>query len=207
MKITSKPSRDRKVNIESDGLLLGEKITMVIESIDNESLEQKIVRYCTEEGILRMKLPENEKVEFGFNVEFPPNHPMAKTMTVLQPKNKSFVVIQIGIKISPQHLASLEKFKLKGLFFDMLKRMLLGKNLIFKLEVVQNRFMLSEQIYEEGLNMDIFYRYLREIFNTSLTTNLLLTDIIARKGLRFTKNMEGAKNSKEDEKSFDNFYS
>ena len=128
MKITSEPSQDRKVNIESTAVLLGEKIIMVVESIDNESLEQKIVRYCTEEGILRMKLPENEKVEFGFNVEFPPNHPMAKTMTVLQPKDKSFIIIQIGIKISPQHLSQLEEFKLKRLFFDMLKRMLLSKN-------------------------------------------------------------------------------
>jgi len=180
---------------------------MVVESIDNESLEQKIVRYCTEEGILRMKLPENEKVEFGFNVEFPPNHPMAKTMTVLQPKDKSFIIIQIGIKISPQHLSQLEEFKLKRLFFDMLKRMLLSKNLIFKLEIEQNRFMISEQIYEDGLNMNAFYRYLREIFNTSLTTNLLLTDIVTRKGMRFTKNMEGTKNSKDGEKSFGNFYS
>ena len=205
MKITSKPSRDRKVNIESTAVLLGDKRIMVIESIDNESLEQKIVRYCTEEGILRRKLPENEKVEFGFNVEFPPNHPLPKTMTVLQPKDKSFIIIQIGIKISPEHLSKLEEFKLKGLFFDMLKRMLLSKNLIFKLEIEKNRFMLSEQIYEEGLNMDVFYRYLREIFNTSLTTNLLLTDIVARKGLKFTKNMDGRKNSKE--KSFGNFYS
>jgi len=207
MKITSEPSQDRKVNIESTAVLLGEKIIMVVESIDNESLEQKIVRYCTEEGILRMKLPENEKVEFGFNVEFPPNHPMAKTMTVLQPKDKSFIIIQIGIKISPQHLSQLEEFKLKRLFFDMLKRMLLSKNLIFKLEIEQNRFMISEQIYEDGLNMNAFYRYLREIFNTSLTTNLLLTDIVTRKGMRFTKNMEGTKNSKDGEKSFGNFYS
>lgn len=174
---------------------------MVIESIDNESLEQKIVRYCTEEGILRTKLPENEKVEFGFNIEFPPNHPMAKMMTVLQPKDKSFIIIQIGIKISEQHLASLEKFKIKRLFFDMLNRMLLGKNLIFKLEIKQNRFMISEQIYEEGLNMDVFYRNLRGIFNTSLTTNLLLTDIVARKG--FSPNMQGTKNSKNEK---DNFY-
>ena len=180
---------------------------MVIESIDNESLEDKIVRYCTEEGILRTKLPANEKIEFGFNVEYPPSHPMAKTMTVLQPKDKSFVIIQIGIKISPEHLASLEKFKLKRLFYDMLKRMLLSSNIIFKLEMEQNRFMLSEQIYEEGLNMDVFYRYLRMVFNTSLKTNLMLTDIVARKDLRFTKNRPGTNNSRDGEKSFGNFYS
>ena len=75
----------------------------------NNDIKDKIIKFCTEEGILREVVKESEKIDFGFNVAFPPNHPQPKKLVVLKPKNKKFIVIQVGIQISQEHIQLLKK--------------------------------------------------------------------------------------------------
>ena len=56
------------------------------------TIEEKIAQYCTEEGIGYERLPQSDKLEFGYNIKFPPHHPKPKRITIIQPKKRSFII-------------------------------------------------------------------------------------------------------------------
>mgnify|MGYP006282322335 CR=1 FL=1 len=151
------------------------------EDIEYESLEERIVDYCLEEGILQKRLPENDKVKWGYNIEFPPKNPKPRKMSVIQPAGRKFIVIQLGTQISEEHLKMLKKSKKPNanlVYFEVVKRMLLSRNLLFHIDAKNNRFMISDQIYKDAITMDFFYRTIRKVFNAGLLSNLLLIDLI-----------------------------
>ncbi|MCP4761535.1 MAG: DUF2299 domain-containing protein [archaeon] len=155
-------------------------------SEQNKTIEQKIIDYCTEEGILRDKISGEEdkkKIHFGYNIVFPPNHPQPKKMVLLQPKNKNSIVIQSGTQISSANKQFFQQNpKKKLIFFEILKRFLLSKDIMFNIDIKQDRFLVSDQIYEDGLTMNEFFKSIRKVFNSSVYGNLLLSDIISGKG-------------------------
>lgn len=174
---------------------------------NKNELEQKIIEYCTAEGILREKIPKNDNIEFGYNLTFPPNHPEPKRMMVLQPKGKQFIAIQIGIQISNEHVAILNKDQnIKLLFFEILKRYLLNKDIMFNLDINQNRYLISEQIYEDGLSLDNFYRNLRRVFNASIYSNAVLLDMISGKGGKLASQKNGTSSIGEQNFNASDFY-
>lgn len=149
-----------------------------------ESLEEKIIDFCLDEGILRQRLPDNDKVKWGYNIEFPPNNPKPRKISILQPAEKKFIVIQLGTQVSKEHLEILKKKDKTPqpqtllVYFELIKRMLISRNLLFHIDMKNHRFMISDQIYEDGITQDFFYRTIRRVFNAGLLGNLMLIDII-----------------------------
>ena len=173
-----------------------------------KQIEQKILSYCSEEGIGYIQIPENNNLEFGINIKFPPHHPKPKGIAIIQPKNKSFIVLQIGIQISDEHLKALENQSpnAKMVFFEMIRRNLLAKDLMFKMEIKHNRFLITEQIYEDGLSMDSFFRNIRRIINASDTCNLILSDISSGRGIQMIPKKSSQRPIKDDDDSYNNLY-
>lgn len=151
------------------------------------TFEERIIDYCLEEGILREKLPSNENFEFGYLIEYPPNNPLPKRLSIFQPKNKHFIIIQLAVQISEEHIKGFERLpqqNAKLIYFEFLNRSFLSKNILFRLDEKNNRFIISEQLFEEGITIDLFYRMIRRIVNEAILANLLLSDIIAGKSFK-----------------------
>jgi hypothetical protein len=148
-------------------------------------LERKIIDFCTEQGILRDKLPVNPNIEFAYNIEYPPMQKQPKILVVLQPRGKRFISMQIATQVSPEHIKLLEENgpNLKLGFFESIKRYLVMNNLLFNIDLENNRFLISDEIFEDALTCDFFYRTIRKVFNSCFFTNLILMDILQGKGM------------------------
>lgn len=149
---------------------------------DKTDLKEKIIEFSLEEGILKEKLPENSKIEFGFNIVYPPDMEFPKKLVVFQPRGKKYISIQIGTQISPEHLKMLDQPK-KLLFFEILKRFLITQNLLFHLDINNNRFLISDKIYSDALTMDNYYKTIRKLFNATIFANTLISDIASGKNI------------------------
>jgi hypothetical protein len=173
------------------------------------TLEERIIDYCLEEGILREKLPSKENFEFGYLVEYPPGNPMPKRLSVFQPKDKRFIILQLAIQISEEHIKGFEKLSqtnAKLIYFEILNRTLLSKNILFRLDEKNNRFIISEQLFEDGISMDLFYRTIRKIVNEAILANLLLSDIITGKNSKIIGEKPAEKNEKQGNFQTDLYY-
>ncbi len=150
-----------------------------------KELKEKIMEYCLDEGILGKKAPENPKVDFAFELKFPPNSQRPMKMMLIKPKEKKAILIQIATQIAKKHVKALNKQDAQGVlkFFYHLKKYLLVQNLSYNIDAKNARYVISEVIYPDGLNEHLFYKTLRKIFNTSLYVNMMLTEMISGKRL------------------------
>ncbi|MHA1459225.1 MAG: DUF2299 family protein [Promethearchaeota archaeon] len=71
------------------------------------NIKSLIQDYLLDEGLLRNKIPINDKkLEFGFQFVFPPG-PIAQKMVVINPKNKDLIIISNPIQISPPQVEAI----------------------------------------------------------------------------------------------------
>ena len=88
---------------------------------DKESnIKHLIQEYLLDEGLLRKKIPiDDKKLEFGFQFIFPPS-PIAQKMVVLKPKNKDLIIISNPIQIAPQQVDALNALEDNQIAMDMI---------------------------------------------------------------------------------------
>ncbi|MFX0057195.1 MAG: DUF2299 family protein [Candidatus Hodarchaeota archaeon] len=148
---------------------------------DNESNIKHLIReYLLEEGLLRQKIPDNNKLEFGFQFIFPPG-PIAQKMVAIQPKNKDLIIVSNPIQIAPQHieaLNSLEEQKKIQFFMDLRKFFLL-RDVFFRIDNKNYRFEISDQIFLKAdgtISKNSFYKSIRKVFTCSAYSNMILTE-------------------------------
>ena len=68
------------------------------------NIKNLIQEYLLDEGLLRHKIPvDDKKLECGFQFIFPPG-PITQKMVVIKPKNKDLIIISNPIQISPHKL-------------------------------------------------------------------------------------------------------
>ena len=115
-------------------------------SKEKNNIKQLIQDYLLDEGLLRQKLPDDQKkLDFGFQFIFPPGAgpaPIAQKMVVFKPKNKDLIVISNSIQIAPQQveaLNALEQDK-KMQFFMELRKFFLIKDVFFRIDSQNNRY-------------------------------------------------------------------
>lgn len=157
-------------------------------TIDTQNLEDIIRDYLLDEGILRKRI-NNENLEFGFQFEFPPfregSRKKGQNMVVFKPENKDIIIISIATQISPPHVKALEKGKDRKMrFFVELKKLLLLRNLFFRLDVNNYRYEMSDQIFiskEESISKNKFFDKIRKVFNIQAYSNLLLMEFCSGK--------------------------
>jgi hypothetical protein len=143
-------------------------------------LEEQIVDYCVDEGILGKKLPKDDKLEFGYEVSFPPNSPTPMKIVVLKIKDRKAITLQLATQIAPPHVEALNKGgnQMINTYFTHFKKYMLIQNLLYNIDGKNFRFIILDTIYPDGLTQNSFYLTVRKLFNASLYVNMLLVETI-----------------------------
>ena len=149
---------------------------------DNVSnIKHLIQEYLLDEGLLRKKIPiDDKKLEFGFQFIFPPS-PIAQKMVVLKPINKDLIIISNPIQIAPQQmdaLNSLEDDKKLQFFMD-LRKFFLIRDVFFRIDTQKFRYEISDQIFlkKNGtISKNSFFKSIRKVFTCAAYSNMILTE-------------------------------
>ncbi|WP_407454942.1 DUF2299 domain-containing protein [Methanobrevibacter sp.] len=131
-------------------------------------LQDTIEKWLLDEDMLReMKYDEN--ADFHFIVEFPKDN----IMDVVKPKGKDCIVIACATMVSPEHKnlmipadSSVKKDFILDLNFG-LNSFLIDYELKINQEILQ-QFVISDQIFEDGLTKDAFIKTLKRVFKSKL---------------------------------------
>ena len=132
------------------------------------NIEENVEKWLLDEDLLReMKYDEN--ADFHFIVEFPKEN----IMDVVKPKDKDCLVLACATQVAPQHLDLMKSADIKTQKeFIMELNFGLNKFLVdFELQVNQNilqQFIITEQIFEDGLTKDMLIRTLKRVFKSKL---------------------------------------
>jgi len=132
------------------------------------NIEENVEKWLLDEDLLReMKYDEN--ADFHFIVEFPKEN----IMDVVKPKDKDCLVLACATQVAPQHLDLMKSADIKTQKeFIMELNFGLNQFLVdFELQVNQDilqQFIITEQIFEDGLTKDMLIRTLKRIFKSKL---------------------------------------
>ena len=131
-------------------------------------IEEKVKEWLLDESFLREK-KFDENAEFHYIIEFPKEN----IMDVVKPKGKDCIIIACATQVSPEHLelmaASNAKTR-KEFILDLnfgLNRFLVDYELQISQELLQ-QFVITDQIFEDGLTKDNFIRALKRVFKSKL---------------------------------------
>ena len=130
--------------------------------------EEKIREWLTDEDFLReMKYDEN--ADFHFIIEFPKDN----IMDVVKPTDKDCIVIACATQVAPQHL-SLMQSSSKQTQKDFIMQLNFGLNQFlvdYELQVqndILQQFVVTDQIFEDGLTKNEFIRTVKRVFKAKL---------------------------------------
>ena len=145
------------------------------------NIKNLIQDYLLDEGLLRNKIPIDEKkLEFGFQFVFPPG-PIAQKMVVIKPKDKDLIIISNPIQISPPQVEALNSLEKNGKFFFFMdiRKFFLIKDVFFRIDTQNFRYEISDQIFlkKDGtISKNSFFKSVRKVFTCSAYSNMLLND-------------------------------
>ena len=132
------------------------------------SIEEKVRQWLTEEDFLR-EVKYDENAEFHFIAEFPKDN----IMDIVKPKDNDCVVIACATQVAPQHLDLMKKADIKTQK-DFIMELNFGLNSFlvdYELQVNQDilqQFVITDQIFEDGLTKNEFIKTLKKVFKSKL---------------------------------------
>lgn len=132
------------------------------------NLEENVRQWLTDEDLLR-EVKYDENADFHFIVEFPKDN----IMDVVKPTGKDSVIIACATQVAPQHKDLMQSSDDKTRK-DFLMELNFGLNnflVDFELQVAQDilqQFVVTEQLFEDGLNKNEFIRTLKRVFKAKL---------------------------------------
>ena len=132
------------------------------------NLEDNVRQWLTDEDFLR-EVKYDENADFHFIVEFPKDN----IMDVVKPKDKDCIVIACATQVAPQHLDLMKRADLKTQK-DFIMSLNFGLNQFlvdYELQVSQDilqQFVVTDQIFEDGLTKNEFIRTLKRVFKAKL---------------------------------------
>lgn len=143
-------------------------------------IEEKIRDFAIDEGILGKSIPENPKLEFGYEINYPPKSPKPMKIMVIKPLDTKAITIQVATQIAPQHVEAINKQDAQGImkFFMLFKKYMLTQNLLYNLDPQNARFIILDTIYPDGLTENYFYLTIRKVFNASILMNMTINDFM-----------------------------
>jgi len=145
-----------------------------------------IQEYLLDEGLLRNKIPsDDKKLEFGFQFIFPPG-PIAQKMVVIKPTNKDLIIVSNPIQISPPQVDALNALEENGKinFFIDIRKFFLAKDVFFRIDTQNFRYEISDQIFlkrDGTISKNSFYRSIRKVFTCSAYSNMILNEYCSGK--------------------------
>ncbi|MBR6992864.1 DUF2299 domain-containing protein [Methanobrevibacter sp.] len=130
--------------------------------------EETIKKWLLDEDMLR-EMRYDENADFHFVVEFPKDN----IMDVVKPKGKDCIVIACATQVSPEHsnlmIPASTKTK-KDFILDLnfgLNSFLVDYELQINNDILQ-QFIITDQIFEDGLTKDNFVKAMKRIFKSKL---------------------------------------
>ncbi len=133
------------------------------------NMENTILKWLADEGFFKKKIPD-ENSNFHFIVNYPEGH----VIDVIQPKGKEdMVVIGCATNVSPEHTSQIqnlnnkEKEKFIWDFRFSLNNFLVDFQLQHPDNVLQS-YVISDQIYEDGLTKDRLILVIKKVFRAKL---------------------------------------
>jgi len=152
-------------------------------SVKESKIKHLIREFLLEEEILRKNI-EDPKIDFGFQFTFPPG-PRGQMMAVFKPKPKEILIVQIGTQISEPHQKALNALDDKKMnFFIDLRKILLLKNLLFRIDVQNFRYEISDQLFlnKSGtLSKNALFKIIRKVFSIAAYCNVMLGEYTSGK--------------------------
>ena len=143
------------------------------------SIETVLLKYLEEEDLLVKKI-EDHKLEFGYIFSFPPG-PKKVPMQVIQPKQKDFIIITLGIQIPEAYIKALNSLDLKkkNRYYFEVRKYLLQQNFLFSFDLQHFRYQISDQIFlskNTEISKNDFFHIIRNIFNSSQYCYMILAE-------------------------------
>ncbi len=162
---------------------------------EKSELEETIRDFAIDEGVLGKKLPPNIKLEFGYELNYPPRTPKPMRIMVVKPIESRAISIQVATQIAPQHIEAITKNDSKGLmkFLSFFKKYMLTQNLLYNIDPKNARYIILENIYPDGLTENKFFIAIRKVFNAAVLMNMTISEM-----------MIGLINGDKDSKNFEN---
>lgn len=148
--------------------------------MNSKDIEKKVKSWCTDEGIFKIKRPSDPKADFIIDLTYPFNHPRPMSFVVLVPKERDFLRIICGTKISPPHLQCLKKTEIRQKFLQAFTKNMLFLQVIHSIKHEKNVpvfWELSDQIYFDGLNKNEFFKSMRKVYFAAISAILLLNEL------------------------------
>ncbi|MBE6508452.1 MAG: DUF2299 domain-containing protein [Methanobrevibacter sp.] len=130
--------------------------------------EEKIKEWLLDESYLREK-KFDENADFHYIIEFPKEN----IMDVVKPKGKDCIIVACATQVSPEHLELMNAANPKtrrDFILDLnfgLNRFLVDYELQLNQDLLQ-QFVITDQIFEDGLTKDNFIRTLKRVFKSKL---------------------------------------
>lgn len=132
------------------------------------NIEENVEKWLLDEDLLReMKYDEN--ADFHYIVEFPKEN----IMDVVKPKDKDCIIIACATQVAPQH-ADLMRAADQQTRKDFIMELNFGLNSFlvdFELQINQDilqQFVVTEQIFEDGLTKNELIKTLKRVFKAKL---------------------------------------
>ncbi|MGV9204023.1 MAG: DUF2299 family protein [Promethearchaeia archaeon] len=163
----------------------------------NESKIRNLIRnYLMDEDFAIKKIKKQKKLDFGFQFKFPPitdpsGRPVGKNIAVFKPKTKEAIYIELGTQISKPHVKALNSTDdAKMNFFMELRKFFFFKNMFFNIDMENNRYKISDQIFIDKhgeISKDRFFQTIRKVFNVAAYSNILLMEYCSGEPGEMTK--------------------
>ena len=132
------------------------------------NIEENVKQWLSDEDMLR-EVKYDENADFHFIIEFPKDN----IMDVVKSKGKDCIVIACATQVAPEHL-NLMKNADDLTRKDFIMELNFGLNnflVDFELQVAQDilqQFVVTDQIFEDGLTKNEFIKTLKKVFKSKL---------------------------------------
>ena len=136
--------------------------------MNDDIMEEQVKQWLSEEDLLR-EVKYDENADFHFIIEFPKDN----IMDVVKPKGKDCLVLACATQVAPQHTSLMNSADAKTR-----KEFLMGLNfgfnsflVDFELQIANDilqQFVITDQIFEDGLTKNELIKTLKRIFKAKL---------------------------------------
>ena len=136
--------------------------------MNDDIMEEQVKQWLSEEDLLR-EVKYDENADFHFIIEFPKDN----IMDVVKPKGKDCLVLACATQVAPQHTSLMNSADAKTR-----KEFLMGLNfgfnsflVDFELQIANDilqQFVITDQIFEDGLTKHELIKTLKRIFKAKL---------------------------------------
>ncbi len=132
-------------------------------------IEDKVQKWLSDEGLYRQKVPD-DNANFHFIINYPEGH----VLDVIQPKGKKdMVLIACATNVSPEHQTEIRllNFDKREKFLWEFRFLLNGQFVDFQLQHPENvlqGFLITDEIFEDGLSKDRLISSVKKIFRAKL---------------------------------------